>query len=100
MNSKEIAQTIYNQLGGSRFSVMTGAKNFTIIDNGLRFSLPKMSGIQVNRVMITLTPADVYHVDFVRAWGNKFTFLASVDDVYCDQLCEVFEANTGLMTSL
>lgn len=32
----QIATTILQQLGGKRFVVMTGAKDFIAIDNGLR----------------------------------------------------------------
>ena len=36
--NKEIATTILQQLGGRRFVMFTGAKDFTAIDNGLQLA--------------------------------------------------------------
>ena len=34
-----IARTIYEQIGGNRFAVMTGAKDIVLLPNGLRFRI-------------------------------------------------------------
>ena len=34
-----VAETILSQLGGNRFRVMTGAKNFAATDNSLRMRI-------------------------------------------------------------
>lgn len=49
-----IAETILEQLGGNKFVVMTGAKNFVKTDNSLKFFLPRRAGSKVNLVTITL----------------------------------------------
>ena len=56
-----IAQEIFRQLGGNRFSVMTGSKNYTSIGNGLQFSLPKRYN-GINKISITLEGDDTYTV--------------------------------------
>ncbi|MGI9949502.1 hypothetical protein [Vibrio hyugaensis] len=43
-----IANTILAQLGGNRFIVMTGAKQFVAIEQGLMFTLPAALPIWVS----------------------------------------------------
>jgi hypothetical protein len=98
-----IARTILDQLGGGRFQVMTGAKDFTATSDGLTFRLPGKPGFVkdgITHVRITLTPLDEYTVDFLRARGTSVKTIATVDGVYCDTLRAVFESTTGLRTSL
>ena len=54
-------------------------------------------------VRIELTPADVYDMHFIRS--RKVDGVLKIEDtthegVYCDQLAEIFERETGLVTSL
>ena len=102
-----VAKTILEQLGGNRFRAMTGAKNFLGADYSLTFSLPGGGGFTkggINKVVIELTPMDVYTVTFYRMRRSKGTLLAKVvskfEDVYCDGLRSLFERETGLATSL
>lgn len=75
-NNMEIAQTILQQLGGGRFKVMTGAKDFCAIDNGLRFRLGK-NGSRANLVKIILDGDDTYRMQFWRIGNfNPFTLTA------------------------
>lgn len=97
--SISIAKEILNQLGSSRFLMFTGAYNLIALENGLQFKLPKHEGIKVNHVKITLTPMDVYEIDFGRVWGNKYTVLSTAKNVYCDELQAVFTEHTHLYTS-
>jgi len=98
--NQEIARTILAQLGGKRFCVMTGARDFIAIEDGLFFSLPRLPGVKINRVRIRLTPSDTYTVEFLRLYGTKMTTVSEVSDVYCDTLAATFEHATGLATSL
>ena len=96
-----IAKTILQQLGGSKFLVMTGAKN--LLDHGNALSMRisgNMTRNRINYVKITLDPSDTYTVEFGKVRGTKYTVVDSVDDVYCDKLREIFESKTGLLTSL
>lgn len=104
--STEIATTILNQIGGKRFSAMTGAKSFVAHADGLSFRLPtgfsekngKKTGI--NACRITLTDRDDYTVEFMGIRGIKVTPKGEYPGVYFDQLQALFEDVTGLATRL
>lgn len=99
--SREVAETILQQLGGRRFIVMTGAKRVVAEGNALRFRLPSnfaKSGI--NAVTITLNCMDTYDLVFSNVNGLDVTEIATVNDIYADQLRDVFRSETGLNTTL
>lgn len=110
---RAVATTIWQQLGGKRFAVMTGAKDPLALGEssgaplgGLRFSLPtgfsqvngKSTGI--NRVFIRVNASDTYDIEFGGARGRSYTVRATAEDIYADNLREVFTRYTGLDTSL
>jgi hypothetical protein len=96
-----IASVILEQLGGSRFRVMTGAKNFVSSGNSLRFKLPSnFARHGVNLVKITLDASDTYTLEFFKMRGTKVEPIASQSDVYAEDLRDVFKRETGLNTSL
>jgi hypothetical protein len=98
-----IAQTILQQLGGHRFVVMTGAKNLSDTGNGLSFRLPGSGGFTkngINYVKITLDPSDTYSMEFGKIRGTTYKIIHSTNDIYEDQLQEVFQRETGLSTKL
>jgi len=111
MTSVQRATTIINQLGGNKFTAMTGSKNFIALDNGVRMDLTKnMSG--ANKLYITLDGADLYNMKFIKYTPgrlNKKTF-AYTDDktteikeyngIFAEQLQELFTVTTGLDTHL
>lgn len=74
--NQEIAQTILTQLGGHKFAVMTGAKNFVAIDNGIRFNIGK-NGSRANLVKVVLDWDDTYTMSFIRQgkMANEYTIL-------------------------
>ena len=95
----EIAETILAQLGGNQFRAMTGARHFVALDAGLQFRLPNArtaNGVQHVRIM--LEPSDLYAVTFFR--GDWTIIGESFDNIYCDQLADLFEDVTGLRTTL
>jgi hypothetical protein len=105
-----VANTILQQLGGRRFSLMTGAKDFLGTENSLQFKLGR-NKTQTNRVRIVLEPSDTYTVYFekvsvprVNSKGEfvdgKVKLIAKHDDIYCDVLTDVFTRVTGMYTSL
>ena len=112
-----VADTILAQLGGQKFIVMTGAKNF-VWDNEnqtLRMTLPK-NGSKANRLYITLRWDDTYNMRFFRYTPSKLRinnkkgtadFVAekieevkTYEMVYCDQLQELFTEVTKMYTHL
>lgn len=95
MNSQQTLQ----QLGGSQFVVMTGAHTFVASRDSLTFRIPKAKD-GINAVRITLDANDTYTVEFMKIRNLTVTIVYKTTDIYCDQLAEVFEQNTGLYTSL
>jgi hypothetical protein len=102
VSDQEIAQTILQQLGGSRFTTMTGAKSYTSIEKGLMFQLP--SGFAkngINKVRIYLTPQDTYTVEFWKIGPKlKLSHISTHENIYADSLRELFESQTGLYLTL
>lgn len=101
MTDMTIANTILQQLGGRRFSIMTGAKNFCGTANSLSFRIPgTLTRNRINAVRITLDPSDTYTVVFMVIRAMKMKEIATHEDVYCDCLCELFRDVTGLETRM
>lgn len=115
--NNQIAQDIYQQLGGGRFTAMTGIKTFVWDDQEktLRIHLTKNAS-KANRLYIKYNWDDTYTMRFFsyRAGGwrvdhkrqtvteipTKETEVKTYDHVYCDQLQELFTAVTGQYTRL
>ena len=99
-----VANTILEHLGGQRFIAMTGAKNLVGDTHALTFKLPaNFAKDGINHVRISIEPSDTYTVRFARlgpAPTRELTEVAVVDDVYADDLQDVFTRYTGLDTSL
>lgn len=95
----QVAETILAQLGGNRFKVMTGACSFSSGKDCLTFRL-KTNPKRINAVRITLTPLDLYKMEFIKIKKFEVVVDKEVDGVYCDQLQEVFTNHTGLYTHL
>lgn len=107
-----IATTILNQLGGNKFKVMTGSKNF-FYEGGteknqnvsLRMDLTKNIA-NVNRLQITLEADDTYTMYFYKLTINRTTFDHKItnevkhEGVYADMLQKLFTETTGLYTYL
>jgi len=100
-----IAATILQQIGGKRFTVMTGSRKFMDLGNGLRMNLAR-NKTSANRLEITLDKGtDTYQMRFYRMTVSKhfevkITEIATYDMVYCDMLEEMFTSTTGLYTRL
>ena len=101
-----VAQTILQQIGGRRFAVMTGSRNFSDLGNGLLMSLAK-NMTSANRLEIIYDEgADLYNMRFYRKTFSKKTFesktkdIAKYEGVYFDMLEYIFTEVTGLYTRL
>ena len=97
-----VAQTILQQLGGNKFIAMTGAKEFVGGTEFLGFKIPKNMST-ANRVTIKYYPArDMYEVDFIKSdrYGLNAKTIKTFDNVYADQLRQIFTSVTGMETSL
>lgn len=101
--AKQVASTILHQLGGRRFIAMTGARDFIAINDGLggmHCRIPKMTGVKVNTVKITLNEMDYYDVSFGRLYAGKHKVISEHSDICFDELQTLFRRETGLATSL
>ncbi len=98
-----IAETILQQIGGRRFAVMTGSKDFVGTGNGLRMSLAR-NKTSANRLLITYDEGtDLYNMRFFRQCvTKKFDIttkdIAKYEGIYCDMLESMFTEVTGLHT--
>jgi hypothetical protein len=96
-----VADTILEQLGGRRFLAMTGARDLVRGRTALECRLPaRLAKNGITRVRIVLTPLDVYVVETWREYRGRRTMVDSCDDVYAENLQDVFTRMTGLATRL
>jgi hypothetical protein len=96
-----VADTIYQQLGGNRFRLMTGAEQLIGYDDGLRVKLPRGSGCSF--VLITLDWAtDTYTVAALnyKRGASQYDRVREVSLVHAGELRAVFTDLTGLACSL
>ena len=96
----EIAKEILRQLGGNRFTMMTGSKNYAADQNSLRMNLTR-NKLKAKYLKITLTSMDDYTLEFF-SMGKNFNKIvkSTINGVYCDQLQTIFTEQTGLYTKL
>jgi hypothetical protein len=94
--SNQIANTILQQLGGSKISSFIGVKQFVEIKNGLQVRWTAKAKNKSNLVTISLNGNDLYDVRFYNIRGVNITIKSEHIDMYCDQLIDLFETETGL----
>jgi hypothetical protein len=96
-----VAETILQQLGGRRFTTMTGAKNYTGYQDGLAFRLPSnFASDGINYIKITLTQMDTYDIVFSKIRGLKYAVLETIEGAYNEDLRRVISDRTGLSLTL
>ena len=96
----EVANTIYRQLGGNRFRVMTGAKNMVSHEFALSMKIGR-NKTNANFMVVELNGNDLYNVTFAKL--TKMGEMKSVkeyENVYNDMLVSIFESHTGMYTTL
>ena len=95
-----VAKTILEQLGGNKFRMMTGAKNFLDHGDALSMKIGRNSS-NSNYLKITLNMMDLYDVHFskVSKIGEEKS-VKEYNNVYNDMLVEIFESHTGMYTKL
>lgn len=95
-----VSQTIFEQLGGKRFQLMTGARELVGSVDGLQFKIGKNSS-KATHVNIYYDDAeDLYLVQFWKMTPKRMTLLKEYHGVYNDQLTGLFTEVTGLYTNL
>lgn len=93
----EAAKTILEQLGGRRFIIMTGTHNLVAGKNELTMKLRRNS-CGASHLRVTLTPLDLYRMEFIKVRKGEPHTVTSFDGIYADQLQDIFESITGLYT--
>ena len=95
-----VAKTILSQLGGNKFRVMTGAKNFLDHGNALSMRIGRNSS-NSNYLKVSLNSMDLYDVHFSKLTRKlEEKSVKEYNDVYADSLVEIFESHTGMYTKL
>jgi hypothetical protein len=91
-----VAETIYQQLGGGRMATMIGVSRIRHGNDRLivRFKARALNGI--NKFEIILDPCDSYTVKLYRETAKGDTLKYETSGIYCDQLIELLEKQTGL----
>lgn len=101
MTDMTVPNTILQQLGGRTFKLMTGASNFSGTENALTFKLPSnITRNHISHVRVTLCPSDTYKMEFIHVRGMKIKTISEHEDIYAEDLCELFRRETGLETRM
>ena len=100
MSNLKVPETILKQLGGNKFRVMTGAKNFGGTEDSLSMRIGRNSS-NSNYLKITLNEMDLYDMKFCKL-TRKFEekSVTEYKNVYNDLMRGTFTAHTGMYTSL
>tara|TARA_B100000519_G_scaffold169363_1_gene154506 strand:- start:208 stop:693 length:486 start_codon:yes stop_codon:yes gene_type:complete len=105
MDKRQAGETL-KQLGGNRFIMMTGAKNFGVGPKGMGFKIGRNSK-KINYIRIDLDRGkDLYNMEFIRMARKKgelsptLKVVKKIKGVYADQLQKLFTKYTGMYTSL
>jgi hypothetical protein len=92
----QVPAIILEQLGGNRFKIMTGAKDFVGSATALHFSLPRGKKFKIELI------DDLYTLTYYK-WNRKafnLDVIETVEGVYNDDLQTIFTNMTGLYTKL
>ena len=92
---KKVEEVVY----ANQEERMKAAKNLAKDKSLLSFRLPKAKD-GINYVKITLNGKDLYDIEFGRIQGVNYKIKKEFNDIYNDQLVDIFEKTTGLYTKL
>lgn len=86
------------QLGGhGRLKAFVGAQNFMVGTDSVSFRFKGSK--KANYLKITLDPSDTYILEFGKIRGHEYKVTKTLENIYCDQLVEIFEDTTDLFLS-
>ena len=103
-NVTEIAMTIIAQFGGRSFAKAIGLREPILVHSNPEkcevtaiFHWRTESKGGFNTLSVTLVEAlDTYRLVFGKAVGRGTIHNTPINDVYCDQLCDIFTFETGI----
>lgn len=100
-----VGPTILQQMGGlRRLQAMLGIYYLRYINDGVEFGWPNKQSSKGNHVKVILEPSDTYRVEFFNtSWATSLTgrtpksskLVKRLDDVYAEDLVNLFERQTG-----
>lgn len=95
-DSFSVAEEIFQQLGANRMCTMIGVSRIRHTQNSIviRFKARAIGGI--NKFEVVLDPSDTYTVKLYRETVKGDSLKYETSDIYCDQLIDVLERQTGL----
>ena len=79
--ANDVAKTILEQMGGGMAMKMIGGHDLIAEPNALSFKFKARAKDGMNFCKVTLTPWDVYEMEFGRIWGGRYTKIRECDDV-------------------
>jgi hypothetical protein len=94
-----VARTILKQLGGNRFSLMTGSSKFIAGKYTLSFKIVRNPS-KANYCRITLNCLDLYDMEFFRSRKGELELIEKKEGLYDDMLQSSFTEVTKLYTRL
>ena len=94
-----VAATILTQLGGQQCIMLTGSKHFVGGDNYLSFKVAR-NAHGWNHCKIELNGSDLYDVTFLRYRELEIRDKVAFEDIYAEQLQDIFEETTELYVTL
>jgi len=101
--NRKIAQTINSQIGNKAFYLL-GALNkaYGVNEENQTYLSFKIRGSKkVSHIRITyLEGIDLYKTEFLKCRKDTIKTVSEFSEIYCDQLREIIEKETGLYTSL
>lgn len=99
--ARTVAKEILSQMGGAgRLGAMINAKNFAATEKTLSFCFMKSRVNKANYIKITLNGLDLYDIQFIKLTKYDAVLVSELNNIYANQLKQVFIENTGLELSL
>ena len=100
----EVIETMINQLGGTKFFLMTGSKpqykDISTDSPLIALKLTKNNSKANYLTIQYIRSTDLYKMEFIKMNIKERKIVSSYDNIYSDQLTEIFESETGLRTTL
>lgn len=96
-------QAIIEQMGGSKFRVMTGCKQMMVDGDkpAVTFTIGGGARKRIKYVKVELDYAtDTYTMTFSKVFKLEHVIIRKIEGVYCDMLQPLFTDQTGFDTSL
>jgi hypothetical protein len=100
----EVIDTMIEQLGGNKFFIMTGSKpQYKDISTDSPLIALKLTRNKSKANYLTIQymrGLDLYTMEFIKMTKTERKIVSTYENIYSDQLTEIFESETGLRTSL